>query len=123
MKIVGPATKTNTASTTASTMLVLDSHWIPLATPETAEATNAAVSTAMIATSTPLPTLPAQPRISIPLPICRAPRPSEAAEPNRVAKIARTSMTRPAGPSARRRPMSGRNAALISWRRPRRKVP
>ena len=37
MKTVGPTTKTNTASTTASTMLMFDSHWMPLATPETAE--------------------------------------------------------------------------------------
>ncbi|GAB3355488.1 hypothetical protein GCM10027300_23940 [Modestobacter lapidis] len=94
-----------------------------MATPETAEATNAAVSTAMIATIRPLPTVPAQPRISTPLPICRAPRPSEAADPKRVAKMARTSMTLPAGPAARRSPISGMNAALISCRRPRRKVP
>ena len=37
MMIVGPATNTNTARTSASTMLMLDSHWMPFATPETAE--------------------------------------------------------------------------------------
>jgi hypothetical protein len=95
-------------------MLMLDSHWIPRSTPETAEATNAAVRTAMIPTSTPLPTLPAQPRISTPLPICSAPRPREAADPNSVAKMARTSMIRPAGPVARRSPSNGMNAELIS---------
>ena len=104
-------------------MLVLDSHWIPRSMPETAEATNAAVRIAMIATRTPLPTSPAQPRISTPLPICRAPRPREAADPNSVAKMARTSMTRPAGPAARRSPSSGTKTELISCRRPRRKVP
>jgi hypothetical protein len=104
-------------------MLTLDSHWMPRATPETAEATKAAVSTTMMPTSSPLPTLPAQPRISTPLPICSAPSPSEAAEPNSVAKMASTSMTLPTGPSARRCPSSGANAALISCRRPRRNVP
>jgi hypothetical protein len=104
-------------------MLMVDSHWMPLAMPETAEATKAAVSTTMIATMTPLPTSPAHPRISIPLPICSAPSPREAAEPNSVAKMARTSMTLPAGPSVRRLPSSGSNAALINCLRPRRKVP
>jgi hypothetical protein len=51
MRIVGPATNTNTASTAASTMLMLDSHWMPLATPLTAEATKAMVSTTMTTTS------------------------------------------------------------------------
>ena len=51
MRIVGPTTNTKTARTTASTMLMLDSHWMPLATPETAEAMNAMVSTAMMPTS------------------------------------------------------------------------
>ena len=52
MKTVGPTTKTKAASAMASTMLMLESHWMPLATPETAESTNATVSRAMIATST-----------------------------------------------------------------------
>ncbi len=51
MKIVGPTTNTNSASAAASTMLMFDSHWIPLATPETAEAMKQTVSTAMIPTS------------------------------------------------------------------------
>ncbi|CAB4904288.1 unannotated protein [freshwater metagenome] len=104
-------------------MLVLDSHWMPREMPETAEATKAMVSTAMMTTRTPLPTSPAQPRISTPEPICSAPRPSEAAEPNSVAKMASTSMTLPAGPLVRRSPSSGAKAALISCLRPRRKVP
>jgi hypothetical protein len=81
---VGPTTNTNTARTTASTMLVLASHWMPLAMPETAEATNAAVSTAMTTTSSPLPASPTHPRISTPLPICSAPSPSDAADPKSV---------------------------------------
>ena len=104
-------------------MLMLDSHWMPFSMPVTAEAMNAAVSTAMMPTRTPLPTLPIPPTISRPLPICRAPRPSEAAEPKSVAKIARMSMTRPAGPSARRLPISDVNAELISCGRPLRKTP
>ena len=51
MNTVGPTTNTNTASAIASTMLMLDSHWMPLATPETAEAMKAMVSAAMTATS------------------------------------------------------------------------
>ncbi len=89
MNTVGPTMKTKSARTTASTMLVFDSHWMPLATPETAEATKAAVSTAMMATSAPLPSGPTPPTISRPLLICSAPRPSEVAEPKRVAKIAK----------------------------------
>ncbi|MNZ25612.1 hypothetical protein D3C78_427820 [compost metagenome] len=45
---VGPTMNTNTASTSASTMLVLDSHWIPLPMPDTAEVTKAMVSRVMI---------------------------------------------------------------------------
>jgi hypothetical protein len=104
-------------------MLVLDSHWMPLATPDTADAMNAMVRSTMIETRTVLPTLSTQPLNSSPAPICSAPRPSDAAEPKRVAKIARMSMTRPAGPSERRWPMSGANAAEMSCERPLRKVP
>lgn len=123
MRTVGPTRNTNRASTPARTMLIVDSHWMPRATPDTAEATNAAVRTAMIATRTPLPTSPSQPRISTPLPICSAPSPSEAADPNSVAKMARTSIIFPARPSVRPRRNSGANAALTSCGRPRRKVP
>ena len=48
MKTVGPTTNTNRASARASTMLMFESHWMPLATPETAESTKATVSTAMM---------------------------------------------------------------------------
>ena len=47
----------------ASTMLMFESHWMPLATPDTAENTNATVRTAMMPTSTPLPTSPMPPTI------------------------------------------------------------
>lgn len=54
--MVGPATNTNTTSTRASTMLMLDSHWMPRSTPETTEATKATVRTAMTATRSAVPT-------------------------------------------------------------------
>ena len=117
MKIVGPTTNRNNASTMASTMLMFESHWMPFATPETAESTNAAVSTAIRPTSAALPISPIPATISRPLRIWRAPRPSEAADPNKVAKIASMSITRPPGPYARR-PSSGSNAAEMSCTRP-----
>src|SRR3712207_8972510 len=95
-------------------MFVVASHWMPRAMPETAETTKAAVRTAITTTSRPLPASPTQPRISTPLPICSAPSPSEAAEPNSVAKMASTSMVLPAQPSVRRRPNSGAKAELRS---------
>ena len=49
MSRVGPTMNTNAASTSASTMLVLDSHWMPLPTPDTAEVTKAMVSRVMMA--------------------------------------------------------------------------
>ena len=117
MKTVGPTMKTNRASATASTMLMLDSHWMPFATPETADSTKAAVRTAMMPTRTPLPVSPRPATICRPDSIWRAPRPSEVAEPNRVAKIANMSMALPPSPWAWR-PRSGSKAELISWRRP-----
>ncbi|MDR6117187.1 hypothetical protein QE370_000371 [Aeromicrobium sp. SORGH_AS981] len=122
MKSVGPTTNTNTARASASTMLVFDSHWMPRSMPETADRMNSTVSTVMMATRAILPGWSIQPLNCRPAPICRAPRPRLAAEPNSVAKMARMSMTRPAGPSARR-PMSGRKAEEMSCERPLRKVP
>ena len=98
MNIVGPATNTKTASSRASTMLMFESHWMPLATPDTAERMKQAVRTAMMATRAALPTSPTPATIRSPEEIWIAPRPSEAAEPNRVAKMARMSITLPAGP-------------------------
>ena len=86
-------------------MLVLLSHWMPLWTPEIADSTNAAVSTAMIATAIPLAGSTPH-RKSSPLLIWSAPRPSEVALPNSVAKIARMSIERPIGPFTRS-PSSG----------------
>lgn len=103
-------------------MLVLDSHWMPFSTPDTADATNATVSTAMMETSRPVPTFSSQLSFSMPEPICSAPRPREAAEPKTVAMMARTSMTRPPAPLACFSPMSGVNTALTVCRRRRRKV-
>ena len=64
-----------------------------------------------------LPVSPMPATICRPLRICNAPKPSDAAEPNSVAKIASMSMTLPHGPLARD-PSSGSNAALISCSRP-----
>ncbi len=119
MRTVGPSTNTNSARITASTMLMLDSQWMPRATPDTAEPTNANVSSPTRATSANVPTLSIQPMISRPEPICSAPSPSDAAVPNIVAMIARMSMTFPTAPSERR-PRRGKNAALMSCLRPRR---
>lgn len=118
--MVGPTTNTKITRIRASTMLMLESHWMPFSTPETADATKAAVSTAMIATSRPVPVFSIQLSSWKPLPICRAPRPSEAAEPKRVAKMARMSMMRPTTPWECRSPMSGMNTALMVCRRCRR---
>ena len=104
-------------------MLMFDSSWMPLDTPETAERMKQIVSTTMITTSRVVPTFSMKPPAVSPPPICRAPRPSEAAEPRSVAKIARMSTARPNAPSARLRPNSGMNAELISCGRPRRNVP
>lgn len=91
--MVGPTTNTKTARISASTILMLDSIWTPLAIPETADRMNATVSTVMMTTSRLVLTLSIQPSTLMPLPICSAPSPSEAAEPKRVAKMARMSMT------------------------------
>ena len=123
MKTVGPTTKTKSASASASTMLMFESHWMPFSMPDTAERMKQTVSTTMMAMSTALPTLPMPATICRPEPICRAPRPSEVAEPKSVAKIAKMSMTRPAGPLARFSPKSGANAELMSSERPLRKTP
>ncbi|SKZ84279.1 Uncharacterised protein [Mycobacteroides abscessus subsp. abscessus] len=119
MNTVGPTTNTKTARISASTMLMFDSHWIPLAIPDTADATNAAVSTAMIATRTMVDGFFTQPTLSKPEPICSAPSPSDATVPNSVAKIARMSMILPTGPFTEL-PSSGAKTALMSWLRPRR---
>ena len=95
---------------------------MPLETPDTADATNASVNNATMATSNNVPLSPIQPTTSNPEPICSAPSPSDAAVPNSVAKMARMSMILPIGPSARR-PIKGMNAELMSCLRPRRYVP
>ena len=99
---------------------MLDSHWMPRLMPETAEATKQDVRMATITTSTGVPISPIQPLDVRPLPICRAPRPSDAAVPNRVAKMARMLMNLPTGPSTILMPKSEVNAAEISCLRPRR---
>src|SRR5690606_2358301 len=98
MKRVGPPMNTMSASTTARTTLMFDSHWMPRSIPETAEATNAAVSTAMMITSTGEETEGMMPADWMPPPIWMAPSPREQADPNSVARIARMLMTRPPVP-------------------------
>ena len=48
MSRVGPTMNTNSASTRASTMLMLDNHWMPLPMPDTADETKAMVSRVMM---------------------------------------------------------------------------
>ena len=104
MNRVGPPTKTMIARSTASTMLMFDSHWMPFSIPEMAEATKQAVRTAIMATSIPELTLSTRLVDTMPPPICRAPSPREHADPNRVATIARILMMRPPTPSMACRP-------------------
>lgn len=65
---------------------------------------------------------PMKPTKSRPTPTCVAPTASDVAVPKIVEKMARTSMSLPSGPSARRTPMSGMNAEEMSCLRPMRKV-
>ena len=104
-KTVGPTMSRKASREMASTMFKLLSHWIPRCTPETADRTKARVSTAMIATATPFDDSTPH-RKSRPLLICSAPRPSDVALPNSVAKIARMSIDLPIGPFTRS-PISG----------------
>jgi hypothetical protein len=119
MYTVGPTSRMNSSRAIATTMLKLLRNWTPLPTPEIAEATNASVSTAMIATASPVDVSTSQTKLS-PLLICSAPSPSEVALPNIVAKMARMSMPLPIGPFTRS-PSSGRNAELIRFGMPLRK--
>ena len=112
MNTVGPTTKMKNTRRAAATALALESHLMPRSTPETAEMTKHAVSTAMTSAAATVPYFSWPKTLARPPVICSAPRPREVAEPKRVARIARVSMPRPAAPSARA-PMSGRNAALM----------
>ena len=93
---------------------------MPLATPVTADSTKAAVSTAMTITATPLADSTPHRKFR-PLLICSAPRPSDVALPNSVAKMARMSIDLPIGPWTRS-PRIGWKAELIRLGMPRRKV-
>jgi hypothetical protein len=75
----------------------------------------------MITTPTVFDTVTSQRKLS-PLLICSAPRPSEVAVPDSVAKIARLSIVRPSGCSLARSPSSGVNVALTRFGVPLRKV-
>ncbi len=123
MNSVGPPMKTIAATMTARTMLMFDSHWMPFSTPDTAEATKAAVRIAMMRTSTGEETSGRMPAVWMPPPIWMAPRPSEHAEPKRVARIARMLMIFPPTPLTTRSPKSGVNIEEKSWERPSRNEP
>ena len=120
-KAVGPTTKKNKASAMASTRLILESHRMPLATPETAEKIVPMDSTTMITSAAALPVVDQPLTNSTPRPICSAPMPSVAAVPKRVAIMARPSMMRAGRESEERLPKSGIRMELISGTRPRRK--
>ena len=106
MNTVGPTTKRKNASSAAAIALALESHLMPFSTPLTAEITKQAVRTAITTVASDLLPSPRPNTSSIPPVICRAPRPSEVAEPKSVAKIATTSMALP-GPCLARAPRSG----------------
>ena len=104
-------------------MLMLDSHWMPFSTPETAEATNATVSTAMMSDQQTGADLvhPAQLRESAAdLQGAEAQRGGGAEERWRRSPGCRWPGRR--APLACFSPMSGVKTALIVCRRPRRKV-
>ena len=110
MNTVGPTTNRKNTSRPAAMALALDRYLMPLSTPDTADTTKHAVSTAITMTARVSSPPPSPKTLSMPPVIWRAPRPSEVAVPNRVAKIARTSMALP-GPPATLSPRSGRNVA------------
>ena len=112
MKTVGPTTNRKSASKAAAAALALDSHLTPRSIPLTAETTKHAVRNAITPTASSLESRPDPNTSSIPPVICSAPNPSDVAEPNRVAKMATTSIALP-GVRSTRLPNSGRNAAEI----------
>ncbi|SKF62323.1 Uncharacterised protein [Mycobacteroides abscessus subsp. abscessus] len=118
MNRVGPPRKTMTASTTASSMLMFERRWMPFSMPATAEATNAAVSTAITTTSRMVVDCSTMPLASRPPPICSAPRPRDAADPNSVAMMARMLISRPPQPFTARSPNSEVYIELNSCARP-----
>ena len=119
---VGPKTKTKIARIAAMTMLALDSHWMPLDTPDIADSRNARVNTETIPIVSLVDGLSTKPDASRPELICSAPRPREQAVPKMVANTANASMRRPSQPSAPFCPISGMKALDSSCLRPRRNV-
>ena len=107
MKTVGPTTNRKRTRITAPIALALDRNCTPFSMPVTADSTKQAVSTQMTArASTTLLPDPSK-MLSRPPVICRAPSPSEVAEPKRVAMMATESIALPgARPAAS--PISGR---------------
>ncbi len=117
---VGPPMKMKSPSRTAKIMFVLDSHWMPLPMPLTAEAMKATVKTTMMPMIASLLKGPVPPTISTPRPICKEPIPRLTAVPNSVAMMAKMSITLPAAPRACLAPNSGSRMLDINGTRPRR---
>ena len=103
-------------------MFALDSHWMPLDTPDIADSKNARVSTATMPMISLLEGFSTKPEASRPELICSAPRPREQAVPKMVANTAKASMSLPSQPLAAFSPISGMNALDNSCLRPRRNV-
>ena len=121
MNTVGPASRKKTIKPIVAPPLMLLRNWIPRSTPEIAESTNSAVMVMMMTTPIVFEIVTSQ-RKFMPLLICSAPRPSDVAVPNSVAKIASPSMSLPIGRSLTRSPSSGANVALTRFLPPLRKV-
>ena len=121
MNTVGPASRKKTIKPIVAPPLRLLRNWIPRSTPETAESTNSAVMVMMMTTPIVFEIVTSQ-RKFMPLLICSAPRPSDVAVPNSVAKIASPSMSLPIGRSLTCSPSSGANVALTRFLPPLRKV-
>ena len=90
---------------------------MPFSTPDTADSTKQSVSTAITATASDLLPPPLPKTSSMPPVIWSAPRPSEVAEPNSVAKIATTSIALPGAclsPVAEERPERRRHQVAVT---------
>ena len=103
-------------------MFALESHWMPLDTPDIADSKNARVRTVTMPMVSLVDGLSTKPEASSPELICSAPRPREQAVPKMVANTAKPSMSLPSHPLAAFSPISGMNALDNSCFRPSRNV-
>ena len=98
---VGPVASTNTSSAMARHRLISLSSFTPLPTPEMAEVTASAMTTAMTTMRRVKVFSLIQPSCSRPAPIWVAPKPSVVMMPNSVASSAMMSMASPRRPLMR----------------------